>query len=79
MTSQPVWQTIAIYIVPSITQSKGNLAVKFLQLIEHSIEIVFFRNHAENEAGRLVTDLFFKKVLNEVKASGLLLSFNIFR
>ena len=40
-----------------------------------------FRNHAENEAGRLVPDLFlfFKKALYELKASGLQLSFNQFR
>ena len=39
----------------------------------------FFKNYAENEAGRLVPDLslFFKKVLFEVKASGLQLRFNI--
>ena len=41
----------------------------------------FFKNHAENEAGRLVPDalLFFKKALYEVKASSQQLSFNIFR
>ena len=41
----------------------------------------FFKNHAENDTGRLVPDLFrfFKKTLYEVKASGLQLSFNIFR
>ena len=39
----------------------------------------FFKNHSENETGRLVPDLclFFKKALCEVKASGLQLSFNI--
>ena len=44
-------------------------------------EIFFFKNHAENEARRLVSDLFlfFKKALNEIKASSLQLSFNIFR
>ena len=43
-------------------------------------EISFFKNHAENETGRLVLDLFLflKKALYEVKASGLQLSFNIF-
>ena len=42
-------------------------------------EIVFFKNHAENKAGKLVPDLFlfFKKALYEVKASGQQLSFNI--
>ena len=36
-------------------------------------------NHAENEAGRLVPDLFLflKKALYEVKASGLQLRFDI--
>ena len=44
-------------------------------------EIFLFKNHAENEAGRLVPDvfLFFKKALYEVKASSLQLNFNIFR
>ena len=39
-----------------------------------------FETHAQNEVGRLVSDLFFffKKVLYEVKASGLKLSDNIF-
>ena len=37
-----------------------------------AIGISFFKNHAENEAGRLVPNLslFFKKTLYEVKASG---------
>ena len=40
----------------------------------------FFKNHGENEAGRLVPDLFLflKKALYEDKASGLKLNFNIF-
>ena len=44
-------------------------------------KIFFFKHHVENEAGRLVSDLFlfFKKALFQVKASGLQLSFNIFR
>ena len=44
-------------------------------------QIFFYKNHAENEAGRIVSDLFllFKKAFYEVKASGLQLSFDIFR
>ena len=40
----------------------------------------FFKNHTENEAGRLVPDLFmfFKKALYELKPGGLHLSFNVF-
>ena len=34
MTSQPGLQTIAIHILPNISQSKGNQAMKFGQLIE---------------------------------------------
>ena len=49
--------------------------MKFGQVIEHNkfFKYFFFRNHAENEAGRPVRDffLFFKKALHEVKASGL--------
>ena len=43
--------------------------------------MIFFKNHAENEAGRLVPDLisFFEKTLYEVKANDLELSFSIFR
>ena len=39
----------------------------------------FFKTYAENEAERLVPDLFlfFKKALYEVKLSGLQFSFNI--
>ena len=43
-------------------------------------EIIFFKNCADNEAGRLVPDpfLFFKKAYYELSASGLQLSLNIF-
>ena len=55
--------------------------MKFGQLIEYSKRNFFFKNNAENETGTLVPDLFLflKKALDEVKASGLQLSFNIFR
>ena len=46
---------------------------------QQAITIFLFKNYAENEAERLVSDhfLFFKKALYEVKASGLQLHFNI--
>ena len=34
MTSQPGLQTIAMHILPNISQSKGNQTIKFGQLIE---------------------------------------------
>ena len=33
--------------------------MKFSQLIEYNIKTFFLKNHAENEAGRLVPDIFF--------------------
>ena len=59
MTSQPGLQAIAIHILPSTSQNKGNQSIKFGQLIEYNKRNIF----AENEARRLVPDLFsfFKK------------------
>ena len=44
-------------------------------------KIFLFKIHAENKVWRLVLDffLFFKKALYEERASGMQLSFNIFR
>ena len=54
--------------------------MKFGQLKEYNSMNIFFKNHAENEAARLVPDLFlfFKKALYKVKAIVLQLDFNIF-
>ena len=45
----------------------------FHQVIEHNKRNIFFKNNAENEVGRLVSDLFlfFDKALYNVKASDL--------
>ena len=63
MTSQPGLQTIAIHIFSNISQSKDKQALKFSQLIERKKRNIFLQTHAENEAGRLVPNLFlfFKK------------------
>ena len=47
----------------------------------HLKEIFFFKNHAENEADKLVPDLFllFKKALHKLEASCMQLSFKILR
>ena len=60
---------------------KINQAMIFGQLIEDDKINIFLKNYAENEAGRLVPDLFlfFKKDLYEIKPSSLQLSFSIFR
>ena len=49
--------------------------------VNRTREIFFFKNHADNEAGRLVPDLFlfFKKALYKVKENVLQLGFIIFQ
>ena len=44
--------------MPNISKSKSNQAVKFGQLIEYFNTNISFEMHAENEAGRIVPDLF---------------------
>ena len=43
MTSQPGLQTIAIHILPNISQSKGNEKMKFGQLIEYNKNNIFLQ------------------------------------
>ena len=43
MTSQPGSQTIAIHILPNISQSKGNQTMKFGQLIEYHKRNIFLQ------------------------------------
>ena len=54
MTSQTGTQTIAVNILPNVLKIKVNQTMKFGQLIE----IIFCKSHTENEARRLVPDLF---------------------
>ena len=44
--------------MPNISWSKGKQTLKFGQGIEYNNRNIFFKNHAENEAGRLVMCLF---------------------
>ena len=57
MMSQPGWQTITIHTMPNISQSKDKQTTKLGQLIEYNSRNNFFKNYADNEAGRLVPDL----------------------
>ena len=45
------------YILPRISRSKSNRTTKFDQLLIYN-KILFFKNHAKNEAGKLISDLF---------------------
>ena len=51
MTSQPGYQTIAIHILPNISRSKGNQAMKFGQLIEHNLRSIFVEKSYTKYAG----------------------------
>ena len=61
-----------MHILPNISGSKSNQAMKLGQLTEYNKKI-FFENHGENEARGQVPDLilFFKKALCGVKACSL--------
>ena len=43
MTPQPGLQTIAVYILPNISQSKGNQTVNFDQLTEYNKRNIFLQ------------------------------------
>ena len=53
--------------------------MKIAQVIEHNNGSFSFKNHLQNEAARLVPDLFLflKNVLYKIKVSVIQLSFNI--
>ena len=59
--SQTEQQIKTMHILPNISRSKGNQAIKFSQLIINSVRNMFY---VENEVGTLISDLslFFKKV-----------------
>ena len=42
MLSQPGKQTIAMHILPNISRSKNNQAMKFGQLLEHNMRTFYF-------------------------------------
>ena len=68
-------------MLPNIARSKGNQLMTIDQFIEHNKRNIFLEIHEQNEADRLVSDLFliFKRILYELKASGCQLIFHIFR
>ena len=48
MTSQPGLQTVAIHILPNISQSKDNQTMKFGQLIEYNKKDIFVKKLCGN-------------------------------
>ena len=64
MTSYNGKQIIAIHILPNVLRSKDNQLIEYTKYNMRNISI---QRQAENEARRLVTDLFlFKKKKNAV-------------
>ena len=53
MKSQPGRQRIAIHILPSISRSKDNQAMKFDQLKEYTIRNIFLENHTQSGVEKL--------------------------
>ena len=53
MASQPGKQTITIHILPNVSRTKRNQTMKFGQLTEYNVRNIYFKNHAENDTGRL--------------------------
>ena len=48
VTSQPGLQTVAIHILPNISQSKDNQTMKFGQLIEYNKRDIFVKKICGN-------------------------------
>ena len=58
MIPQSVQQIIAIHILPNISRSKGNQAMKFNQLIEYNMRNIF--HNKNNAVEKLVRNPFIK-------------------
>ena len=58
--------------MPNILRNKGKQGMEFGKLLKYKVRNISFKTHAENEAERLVPDLFlfFIKALCKVQASG---------
>ena len=58
--------------MPNILRNKGKQGMEFGKLVKYKVRNISFKTHAENEAERLVPDLFlfFIKALYKVQASG---------
>ena len=61
MISQPGKQTIAIHILPYISRSKHNQAMKFGQLIEYDMKNIFLKNSYAKLGGETSSRPFCKK------------------
>ena len=60
MTSQPGKQIIAIHILPNMSRSNGNQAMKFGQLIEYNTRNIFIEKSYAKCAGETIPDPYLK-------------------
>ena len=61
MTSQPRKQTMAIHILPNISRIKGNLIIKFGQLIKYDMRNTFLEKTYAKCSGETTPRSFYKK------------------
>ena len=61
MTSQSEKQTVAIYILPNISKSKGSQKMKFGQLIEYNMRKIFLEKSYTKCVGGTIPRPFSKK------------------
>ena len=59
-------QTIAIYIFPNISRSKGNQTMKFNQLTEYNMKNIFLKNYTKSVAEKLFPDPFLKIKIEQI-------------
>ena len=62
MTSQPGLQIIAIHILPNISRSKGNQAMKFGHLIEYNMRNNFVKKSYTECTGETIRGPLSKKL-----------------
>ena len=60
MTSQPASKAILIHILPNISRSKDNQAMKLGQLTECNMKNILIENHTKKVVEKLIPDLFLK-------------------
>ena len=65
MTSQTGQQITTIHLLPNISRSKGNQAMKFGQLIEYNVRNIFLKNVEE----KLVPDPLEKIKIEHISGS----------
>ena len=69
MASKPGQQSIAKHILTNISGSKGNHAMKFGQLIEHSIRNIFLEKSCAKCEKKLFPNVFARKKIERISGS----------